>query len=170
MKLRQHPPAREECIDPPSASALHLICSQCCLSKPSDEFRRRFAGREARVRQCHQCHAEAERLRRLAKQSRLHRQAVNRQLARLKQAKSARQVALVCDSMIRAFGGLEHFAAAWKDRLDADLAKGGLAAMRHLEAVLRLVHHCEENRPDCSQMSDEELNAILREYGHNSHG
>jgi hypothetical protein len=169
-KLRQQLPVREACIGTPSNGAPHPICSQCCLPKPPDDFRRRRAGMESRCSQCRACHANAERLRRRANRSRQHRQMVNRELARLKQAKSARQVALVCDSMIGAFGGAGAFAAAWKDRLAADLAKGGFAALRQLEAVLRLVQHCEENRPDYSKMSDTELEAILQEYGHKSQG
>jgi len=147
-----------------------LICRDCGVTKNATEFRLRQAGGETRTRQCRACHCLAEKLRREAKRSRQHRQMVNRELARLKQAKSARQVALVCDSMISAFGGAGAFAAAWKDRLDADLAKGGVAALRQLEAVLRLVQHCEENRPDYSKMSDTELEAILQGYGHKSQG
>jgi len=138
-----------------------LICRDCCVKKNATEFRPRRAGGSKRTLQCRACHCQAEKLRRAAKRSRQHRQAVNRQLARLKQAKSTRQIGAVCEELIRCFGGLEGFTVAWKGRLDVDLAKGGSAALRHLEAVLRLVHHCEEDRPDYSQMSDEELEAML---------
>jgi len=141
-----------------------LICRDCCVKKNATEFRPRRAGGSKRTLQCRACHCQAEKLRRAAKRSRQHRQAVNRQLARLKQAKSTRQIGAVCEELIRCFGGLEGFTVAWKGRLDADLAKGGSAALRHLEAVLRLVRHCEEDRPDYSQMSDEELEAIVASY------
>jgi len=138
-----------------------MVCRDCGVRKNATEFRLRQAGGATRTRQCRECHCRAEKLRRAAKRSRQHKQAVNRQLARLKQAKSARQIGAVCEELIRCFGGLEGFTVAWKRRLDADLAKGGSAALRHLEAVLGLVRHCEEDRPDYSQMSDEELEAML---------
>jgi hypothetical protein len=141
-----------------------LICRDCCVKKHATEFRPRRAGGSNRTLQCRACHCQAEKLRRAAKRSSQHRQAVNHQLARLKRAKSARQIGAVCAELIGCFGGLEGFTVAWKGRLDADLAKGGSAALRHLEAVLRLVRHCEEDRPDYSQMSDEELEAIVASY------
>jgi hypothetical protein len=138
-----------------------LICRDCCVKKNATEFRPRRAGGSKRTLQCRACHCQAEKLRREAKRSRQHRQAVNRQLARLKQAKSARQVGAVCEELIGCFGGVEGFSTAWRACLEADLARGGFAALRHLEAVLRLVQHCEEDRPDYRSMSDEELLAVI---------
>ena len=137
-----------------------LICRDCCEKKDATEFRPRRAGGLKRTLQCRACHCQAEKLRRAAKRSRHRRQAVNWQLARLKRAKSARQIAAVCEELIRCFGGLEGFTVAWKGLLDADLARGGFAALRHLEAVLRLVHHCEHDRPDYSQLTDEQLQEL----------
>jgi hypothetical protein len=134
-----------------------MVCRDCGARKDATEFRLRRADGSRRTRQCRVCHCQAEKLRRAAKLSRQHRQAVNHQLARLKRAKSARQIGIVCDELVGSFGGLEGFTAAWKSHLDADLAKGGFAALRHLEAVLRLVQHCESARPDYQSMSDEEL-------------
>jgi hypothetical protein len=138
-----------------------LICRDCGCVKDATEFRPRRAGGATRTRQCRACHSYAEKLRRQAKRSRQHRQAVNKQLARLRNARSARQIGVVCDTLINAFGGLDGFVAAWRACLEADLARGGYAALRHLEAVLRLARHCEEERPDYSQMTDEELLCLL---------
>lgn len=104
----------------------------------------------------------------MAKRSRAGRQAVNRELARLKQAKSARQVALVCETMIYGFGGPDGFVRAWMSCLDRDVARGGYAAIRHFEAVFRLIRHCETERPDYSRMSDEELIAVAERLDHGS--
>jgi hypothetical protein len=134
-----------------------LICRDCGERKPATEFRLRRAGGSTRTRQCRSCHAQAERLRRQATRSRQHRQAVNRELARLKNARSARQIGAVCETLIGCFGGLEGFAAAWRACLEADLARGGFAALRHLEAVMRLVQHVEGLPRPVSEMSDEEL-------------
>lgn len=143
-----------------------LVCRDCGVRKNATDFRLRQAGGAIRTRQCRTCHCLAEKLRREAKRSRQHRHAVNRQMARLKQAKSARQVGAVCEQLIGCFGGLEGFTTAWRACLEADLARGGFAALRHLEAVLRLVQHCDENRPDYSQFTDEQLqelaNALVR--------
>ena len=67
----------------------------------------------------------------------------------------------MCEELIGCFGGVEGFTTAWRACLEADLARGGFAALRHLEAVLRLVQHCEEDRPDYRSMSDEELLAVI---------
>lgn len=66
--------------------------------------------------------------------------------------------------MIRSFGGPEGFIQSWQGCLERDLARGGFAALRHLEAVLRLVQHCEAKRPDYSRLSDDELHALAERY------
>jgi hypothetical protein len=142
-----------------------LVCRDCCVKKDATEFRPRRAGGSKRTLQCRACHCQAEKLRREARRSRQHRQAVNRQLAKLKRAKSARQVAAVCEAMVRSFGGPEGFATAWQAILRRDLERGGFAALRHLEATLRLIQHCEDDRPDYSQMSDEELTDLVISLG-----
>jgi hypothetical protein len=50
---------------------------------------------------------------------------------------------------------------AWIACLHRDLQRGGFAALRQLEATVRLIQHCEQDRPNYSQMSDEELEAML---------
>ena len=137
-----------------------LTCRDCGILKNASQFRLRSSAGDVRINQCHVCHALAERLRRRAKRSRAQQQAVNRQLAKLKRAKSAHQVAAVCEAMVRSFGGPDSFANEWRVCLHRDLARGGYAALRHLEAMLRLIQHCEAHRPDYSQFSDEELLAM----------
>jgi hypothetical protein len=140
-----------------------LICRDCGCVKDATEFRLRRAGGATRTRQCRACHRQAEQLRRQAKRSRQHRQAVNKQLARLKNAKTARQIGVVCEALVGCFGGLEGFTAAWRACLEADLARGGYTAIRHLDAVLRLVQHCETMPRPVSEMSDEELLRLASE-------
>jgi hypothetical protein len=38
-----------------------------------------------------------------------------------------------------------------------DLARGGQAGLRHLEAIIRLIQHCDARRPDLRKMTDVEL-------------
>ena len=66
----------------------------------------------------------------------------------------------MCEAMVRSFGGPEGFATTWQACLQRDLARGGFAALRHLEATIQLIQHCEANRPDYSQFTDEELLAM----------
>jgi len=102
-----------------------------------------------------------ERLRRRARRSK---QAAD-QLARLGRAQSARQVVTVCERLIQAFGGLHGFAAAWDECLRRDLSRGGVAALRHLEAVIRLVQHCDAERASLAKKSDLELDALVETFG-----
>jgi len=142
-------------------------CHQCGLRKEYGEFRRRWGGRDTRVKQCRDCHALAERLRRRAKRARETRKEANHQLARLKRARSDLQVVAVCDAMVRGFGGINGFQEAWASVLDRDLQKGGFAALRHIEAVIRLVQYCEANKTNYRQMTDEqlmELEASLQQF------
>jgi hypothetical protein len=67
----------------------------------------------------------------------------------------------LCAEVVRGYGGAEGFARAWIACLEGDLRRGGASALRHLEATIRLIQHCEGDRPDYSQMSDEELEAML---------
>jgi hypothetical protein len=143
-----------------------LTCRDCGETKPATEFRLRNASGSKRVRQCRGCHSLAEKLRRQAKRGRAHRQEVNHQLSRIKRAKSARQIGAVCGELIGAFGGPEGFSAAWQACLQADLARGGHAALRHLEAVLRLIQHCESLSRPVSELSDEELLRLANTMPH----
>jgi hypothetical protein len=67
----------------------------------------------------------------------------------------------ICAEVVRGYGGAEGFARAWIACLERDLRHGGAAALRHLEATIRLIQHCEGDRPDYGRMSDEELEAML---------
>jgi hypothetical protein len=82
-------------------------------------------------------------------------------LGRLRDAASANRVKALCAEMVLGYGGTEGFANAWRSCLQRDLERGGFAALRHLEATIRLIRHCEQDRPDYSQMSDKELEAML---------
>lgn len=145
-------PDRGQCID----KAGVIVCRQCGVARGKQSFRRRYARRDQRIRQCRACHASAERLRRRAKKSKW----AADQLARLGRAQSARQVVTVCERLIQAFGGLQGFTAAWDECLRRDLSRGGVAALRHLEAVIRLVRHCDAERVVFSHKTDLELEAL----------
>jgi hypothetical protein len=139
-----------------------LICRQCGLASDKDCFRRRYAGRDLRIRQCRGCHAYAERLRRHGRRSAAQRREVTQQLARLKKAKSEHQVVAVCEALVHAGGGLDALAAVWHQTMRKDLARGGQAGLRHLEAIIRLIQHCDARRPDPRKMTDAELDRLAQ--------
>lgn len=146
------------CID----NTVMLICRQCGLAGHKDCFRRRHAGRDLRIRQCRGCHAYAERLRRHGRRSAAQRRGVTQQLARLKKAKSEHQVVAVCEALVHAGGGLDALAAVWHQTMRKDLARGGQAGLRHLEAMIRLIQHCDARRPDPRKMTDAELDRLAQ--------
>jgi hypothetical protein len=151
-----HGPCQSEI---PAAPA--RLCESCFHTRPLTEFRRRQRGSEHRVRQCRQCHNEFERYRRAAVRARLSKQRMARDLSRVRYAASSNRVKALCAEVVRGYGGAEGFARAWIACLHRDLQRGGFAALRHLEATIRLIQHCEQDRPNYSQMSDEQLVAML---------
>lgn len=136
------------------------LCEHCLAPQPLSEFRRRKRGAEYRMRQCRRCHNEAERFRRATSRTRQSRRQMAKNLSRVRDAASANRVKAICAEVIRGYGGAEGFAKAWIACLNRDLQRGGLAALRHLEATIRLIQHCETASPDYSQFSDEELLAL----------
>lgn len=137
------------------------LCESCFFTRPLTEFRRRKRGSEHRVRQCRRCHNVFERYRRAAIRARLSKRRMAKDLSRVRAASSANRVKALCAEVVRGYGGAEGFAKAWIACLHRDLQGGGLAALRHLEATIRLIQHCEQDRLNYSQMSDEELEAML---------
>lgn len=137
------------------------LCESCFHIRPLAEFRRRRRGSEHRVRQCRQCHNEFERYRRAAVRARLSNRKMARDLSHVRDASSSNRVKALCAEVVRGYGGAEGFARAWIACLHRDLQRGGSAALRHLEATIRLIQHCEQDKPDYRQMSDEELEATL---------
>lgn len=144
-----------------SNAAPSRLCECCFRTHPLSEFRRRKRGSEHRTRQCRQCHNEFERYRRAAVRARLSKRQMDRDLSRFRDASSSNRVKALCAEVVRGYGGAEGFAKAWITCLHRDLQRGGLAALRHLEATIRLIRHCEEDRPDYSQMSEDELEAMI---------
>ena len=137
------------------------LCESCFHVQPLKEFRRRHRGLDQRMRQCRRCHNELERYRRAAIRARLSRRRMAKDLAGFREAASSNRVKALCAAMLGGYGGAEGFANAWLSCLHGDLDRGGLAALRHLEATLRLIQFCEQNRPDYSRMSDEDLVNLL---------
>ncbi len=133
------------------------LCESCFLVQPLAEFRRRKRGGDQRVRQCRRCHNEFERYRRAAIRASVGRRRMARDLAGVRDATSARRVKALCAAMVGGYGGSEGFVNAWLGCLSRDLKRGGLAALRHLEAVVRLLQYCEKDKPDYGKMGEQAL-------------
>lgn len=112
------------------------------------------------MRQCRQCHNDLERWRRATARAKGGRRRMANHLAAVRNARSERRVQTLCEAMVQGYGGMEGFVQAWLRCLEADLERGGLAAVRHLEAVIRLIQHCESSRPNYAQMTDAELESL----------
>ena len=66
----------------------------------------------------------------------------------------------VCLDLCRQFGGTDGLLRMWTEAMENDMAAGGFKAYRHIASILRLMEYCEGqevDKPDYSQMSDEEL-------------
>lgn len=167
MKTCDGSPAGRPCIA--QTDPAELVCRECLRPKAIDEFRRRSQGGTQRIRQCRSCHAYAERLRRYGKRSAGHNREMRKMLTRLRRARSQREVEIVCAAMVAAFGGPQRFLARWTRQAAAELPKGGLAAFRHLDAILRLIRYSDQRAADrvrsegawLRSLSDTELESLL---------
>lgn len=144
-------------------NAVHLpsgpgrLCESCFRYWPLEEYRRRSRYLETRMRQCRRCHNEFERSRRAAVRARMSKRRMAQDLAKVRDAVSESRVKVLCAAMVAGCGGTEGFVNAWLRCLERDLQTGGFAALRHLEAVIRLIQHCERYRPVYGPMTDEQL-------------
>lgn len=150
---------------PEATTAQQRLCETCFHTFPLGEFRRRKRDSDHRMRQCRRCHNGFERYRRAAIRARLSKRRVANDLARVRAAGSSNRVKALCAAMVRGYGGAEGFFDAWLACLRRDLDRGGFVAIRHLETTMRLIQHCEEDRPDYSRMSDEELMQKMTSFG-----
>jgi hypothetical protein len=57
---------------------------------------------------------------------------------------AAREIAALRAEVVRGHGGAGGFARAWITCLRGALPRGGFAALRHLEATIQLIQHCEQ--------------------------
>lgn len=135
------------------------FCEHCLEWKPDTEFRRRFKGGSARLSQCRTCHNKTERARR----SRGHREQRDQYIARfvtqLKNAKSNDLVALLCNVMVRHFGGVQGFVNAWTQQIDRLRLEQPCSkkALDFFHAVVRMIQFCDTTQPDVTELTDEEL-------------
>jgi len=141
------------------------ICNHCLDRKPVEDFRLRYRNQPLRLSQCRDCHNRVERERRAAHRQKMTRKELAKALTKVKNQRSDLQVKALCREMVERFGGLKGIADAWGRSLNQDLSRGGYAAFRHLEAILRLTQYCEQNRPDYGAMTDEELERAIGELG-----
>lgn len=140
------------------------FCEQCLSVKPINEFRRRSRNGLTRLNQCRACHAARERERRAKRNKLADRRRVAKCLTHLKNETSNKRLRLLADVMLNRFGGLQGFVLAWTEYVHHAQKQGGFASFRCLQSFLRLAQYCEENAPDLSQLSDDELQAQTDEH------
>lgn len=140
----------------PSADDLRR-CHNCLRLYPIPEFRHRGGQRKTRYHQCRTCHNLAERTRRVIARGTASRRRVAEIIGRLRPDDPDRRAVALCEEMLRRLGGLNGAVQAWLNCMHHDLQRGGLAAMRHINLIFRLMAHCEPQPVDYSHMTDEEL-------------
>ena len=167
MKTTTTSPATQELTYHPQADfeGAGLRCRCCSTVKPEQEFRRRWRDRDVRVRQCRCCHNLAEGLRRSAGRAATRNRSLRKAITRLRHAASPRLFAKICGNLVSDFGGPERFLAAWRDCLQRDLSRGGFAAFRHFDCVVRLAEFCESNRPNYGCWTDEQIESAIAAFG-----
>lgn len=65
---------------------------------------------------------------------------------------------------MREFGGIDAFLGVWRGCLREDIGRGGFAAFRHFDCVIRLAQYCEQTRPNYDTMSDEQIEDAIAAY------
>jgi hypothetical protein len=143
-------------VSSPAADALRR-CHGCLGLYPITEFRRRGPNRKTCYHQCRACHNLAERKRRAIARGKASRRRVAEIIGRLRPDDPDRRAVALCDEMVRHLGGVNGAVQAWLKCMNYDLERGGMAAMRHINLIFRLMAHCEPETVDYSQMSDEDL-------------
>lgn len=143
-------------ISSPASDALRR-CHGCLGLYPVAEFRNRGRGRKTRYHQCRACHNLAERKRRAIARGKASRRRVAEIIGRLRPDDPDRRAVALCDEMVRHLGGVNGAVRVWLKCMNHDLERGGMAAMRHINFIFRLMAHCEPQKVDYSQMSDDEL-------------
>jgi len=135
-------------------------CYECGLECPIDQFRLRRRGSDARTGRCKRCDAVyMQAYRRRRRDEMLGQFAVQ-----LRQQRSPHRATALAGAMTLRFGGVDGFARAWKDQLDAAAAAGpgSKFVLDSLRAITRLIEVCSRQEPDYSEWSDEDLETELR--------
>ena len=150
-------PVMEEVHELSQAERVCRICGDC---KPLIEFRFYNKQRGLRRTECNQCRSDYMAARRRARRQRgIHSYA--QQVCASK--RHAGRIVAVTTEMLRRFGGLERFAADWKEAVDAAMAAGKLhLVVRSVCALVDLIHVAEQlQRQEIREMSDVDLQRAM---------
>lgn len=139
------------------------FCNGCVRFLPVDRFRPRSKDGK-RMRRCNDCHAAAERERRAGRRAGEDRRRLRQHFAAVAEDRNSHRLELLTAAMLTDFGGLIGFMDAWQDYLADARQRGGLAMFRALQVMLRLIEHANTQRPDPSEMTDDELEAALSRF------
>src|SRR4051812_25706669 len=139
-------------MDAPVTELVKLCSGPCCRARALSWFRPRAAGSPVRHSLCRECHALAEKERR----QRRRRGEVSRVAGELTRAKDRDDATRVCRVAIAGFGGVYGFSRRLWETFEA-AESGSPTATRILLALLRLQELAAPKRPDCSEMTTEEL-------------
>jgi hypothetical protein len=140
-------------------------CSDCGIEQPIDHFRFHHRNRGIRHSQCRSCHNDYMRLRSAKKRGK----EIAAFVSSARRKRNIEQVGTVVNQMIRRFGGLEQFTAAWKSEIDLQVMSQA-SSRRVLDSFRTIAHllvlgdeHRNRHEVKMEDVSDEELERVLRE-------
>jgi hypothetical protein len=109
--------------------------------------------------ECRECHNEAERVRRSLRRWDHNDKLLASFVNKIKNAKTNDRVALVSNLMIQSFGGVQGLVDTWTEQINRVLSEkpGSKKALDFFLAIMRMIEFCDANRPDVSELSDEDL-------------
>lgn len=148
-----------------SVTESERVCVECGRLLPITRFRFYRPSRGLRRHQCNDCRQAARRAGRILRRT----DALTRYLTELKNADSSEQIESVLRVMLERFGGVVGLVSTWVEYHDRAMVKGGFAAHRCFEGVLRMLSYVENRRlgelPDLGAMDRKELGRLLVEKG-----
>ncbi len=139
------------------ASTETRLCEQCVTERPLGDFRRRSRNGSARMRQCRGCHNEDERRRRANRQARAKNGRMTKSLTKLSEERNNKRLEKLARAVFDEFGGLAGFVAAFAAYRAKAMKRGGLAALRSFEFVLRMQQYLAERQSEPDDLTEEEI-------------
>ena len=148
------------------------LCNQCGEPKPVHLFRLRRRNGSLRQNQCNTCHAAQARCWRARKKIEREDAEIAGFVRDIKNAKSYRNVELLCAGMIARFGGLEELHRTWVRQIEAAQARrpGSKIACDFFLAIFKLLEYLDAQNPSRGEqgeydlLSDEDLERRIDSY------
>ncbi len=144
-------------------------CSRCWQDKPIQQFRFKRKAEGIRHEECNQCENERQR----AKRRNRNDKAVRDFNYAVRRKRCPEAIALLCQELVRQFGGFANAARIWREALDSASQAGRHASvLKSFATLAELLEAHQTLGPHASDLTDEELEqrknwsllAFVRQY------